>query len=67
MADKKSENSDEQKQKQIPFLEWLIAAIGLILVVGTIGFMLYEAFSFKNTPPDFAMKIEQIDEINSAI
>lgn len=65
MADKKSKNSKDRKQKQIPFLEWLIAVIGLILVVGTIGFMLYEAFSSKNKPPDFAAKIERIDEINS--
>jgi uncharacterized protein (TIGR02588 family) len=65
MADKNSENPDDQKEKQIPFLEWLIAAIGLVLVVGTIGFMLYQAFTVKDTPPSFKTNVERIEQVNS--
>jgi uncharacterized protein (TIGR02588 family) len=65
MADKNSDNSDEQLTKNTPVLEWIVAAIGLILVVGTIGFMLYEGLTSKNTPPDFTTEIEKIDAVNS--
>lgn len=61
MADQNSNNSDEQKSKKTPVLEWLVAAVGLVLVVGTIGFMMYEAFTSQNTPPNFTTKIERIN------
>lgn len=65
MADKDSNNSDKQDLKQISVLEWIVAAIGLILVVATIGFMMYKAFSSENSPPHFSTNIERIDKINS--
>lgn len=65
MADKNSDNSDERLTKNTSILEWIVAAIGLIPVVGTIGLMLYEGLTSKNTPPDFATDIERIDAVNS--
>ncbi len=65
MADKNSDSSDEQLTDNTPVLEWIVAAIGLILVVGTIGFMLYEGLTSKNTPPDFTTEIERIDAVNA--
>ena len=65
MADQNSNNSDEQKSKKIPALEWFVAAVGIILVVGTIGFMMYKAFTSTDTPPDFTTKIERIEAVNS--
>lgn len=60
MADRKS-----KKSENIPFLEWLAAAVGLILVVGTIGFMTYQALTAKDTPPSFKIGIERIDQVNA--
>src|SRR5687767_5662393 len=60
MADKNSKTSDK-----IPLLEWIVAAFGLVLVVGTIGFMMYQAFTVKDTPPGFKISIERIDQTNS--
>lgn len=65
MADKDSNNSEKKDLKQIPVLEWIVAVIGLILVIATIGFMLYKAVTSENTPPRFVTNIEKIDEINS--
>ena len=65
MADKNSDNADDQKSKQTSTLEWIVAAVGLILVIGTIGFMIYEALTSKDAPPKFETSVERIDEINS--
>lgn len=65
MADKDSENSEKQASKTIPILEWIVAAIGLILVVATIGFMLYKSFTSQDSPPHFVASVEKISEINS--
>ncbi len=46
-------------------MEWIVAVIGLILVVGTIGFMMYKAFTSEDTPPNFTTEIERIDAVNS--
>ncbi len=46
-------------------LEWIVAAAGLVLVVGTIGFMLYQAFTATDTPPGFKTNVERIDQTDS--
>ena len=65
MADQSSNNSDGRQPGDTPILEWIIAAIGLILVAGTIGFMLYKGLTSKNTPPNFITKIERIEAADS--
>ncbi len=65
MADKNEDNSGEGQIKDTPVLEWLIAAVGLILVIGTIGFMMYKGLTSKDKPPDFTTKIDRIDTVNS--
>ena len=62
MTENDSEKT-EHKRKRVekpPALEWLIAAAGLILVIGTIGFLVYEAFTDANTPPNLAVQTESI-------
>lgn len=51
MANKKETTSSENKNQEIPFLEWLKAAIGLILVVGALGFIIYKAVTNGHEPP----------------
>ena len=49
--DNKEKDSSEKKNQKIPFLEWLMAGIGLILVVGALGFIIYEAANNGHKPP----------------
>lgn len=65
MAHQSSNNSDKKGTEKTSFLEWIVAAVGLILVVGTIGFMMYEGLGSENAPPNFTAKIERIDAVNS--
>lgn len=39
---------------------WGIALLGLALVLGSIGFMLYEAAAGDSSPPDVTVKVESI-------
>lgn len=56
---KKSEN--EQRHAEPPVWEWIIAGAGLILVIGAIGFMLYEAMTEKSAPPNFTVSVDSIN------
>ncbi len=49
--EKEEKKSSENKNQKIPFLEWLMAAIGLILVGGALGFIIYEASTNGHEPP----------------
>ncbi len=46
-----TEKENQEKQKETPFWEWVIAAVGFVLVVGTIGFTFYRAATEEKTPP----------------
>src|SRR3546814_19215091 len=43
--------TEPRKGADTPLSEWLVAAIGVILVVGSIGFMAYSAVIGESTPP----------------
>jgi uncharacterized protein (TIGR02588 family) len=60
----KTEHKNVQ-DKKTPALEWMIAALGLILVVGTIGFLIYQAFKDKSAPPDLSVQIDSIIKMES--
>ncbi len=60
----------QAKTKQIagppvPLWEWLVAALGLLLVVGIIGLLLYEAASRPKTAPDIALEVDAPVKLNS--
>lgn len=63
----KSSNEEQNKEKdeQISVWEWITGFIGLVLVVGAIGFMLYQAFQEKGLPPDVKIQIESISQIEN--
>lgn len=42
--------------------EWLVAAVGLVLVVGTIGYMLYHAIAGGNAPPQIEVEVMSIEQ-----
>jgi uncharacterized protein (TIGR02588 family) len=54
MAEKTTEKDESNENNQIAkptALEWIIAVIGVILVVGSIGFLLYSAIIQTDKPP----------------
>lgn len=63
-----SEKEDSKQKREIvapPALEWLAAAFGLVLVVGAIGFMVYQAIAAADTPPNLSVSVDSINPTNS--
>ena len=59
-----SDKQESNKQREVaepPALEWLAAAIGLILVVGAVGFMIYQAVVGKDAPPNVSVSVDSIN------
>ena len=59
MAAQKSEK-DQGKIKEAPLWMWGIAVLGLVLVLGSIVFMLYEAVAGDTSPPDVTVHVDSI-------
>lgn len=53
------ESGDKSSIQPIPWLEWLVAAVGIILVVGNFGYLGWRAVQEK-TPPSFVAEIESV-------
>ncbi len=45
---------------ETPLLEWIVAAVGLVLVLSTIGFTFYRAWRETDTPPAVSVTVETI-------
>lgn len=60
MAEDESKKSSGEKP---PFFEWIMAAIGLILVGGSIGFTLYRALTEKSIPPRLSVSVNSITAV----
>jgi len=39
------------EKRKVPLLEWIVSLLGLVLVIGTSGMMIYYAFYQQGTPP----------------
>lgn len=50
----------KEKNADIPAWEWAVGAIGLVFVVASIGFMLYQAFVVDETAPEIVFETEEI-------
>ena len=51
---------DQGKLSAAPLWMWGIAVLGLVLVLGSIGFMLYEAAAGDSSPPDVTVRVDSI-------
>lgn len=51
---------DQGKLKDAPLWMWGIGVLGLVLVLGSIGFMLYEAAAGDSSPPDVTIRMDSI-------
>lgn len=59
--DKKDETEDNEKSdktltERTSLLEWIVAAIGLLVVIFSIGFVSYKAITSEDEPPDLLIK-----------
>jgi uncharacterized protein (TIGR02588 family) len=55
-----ADRSDREKTGDISKWSWLVAALGLVLVVGSAGFMLYRAFAGDSSPPDLVIETDSV-------
>lgn len=62
MTEKKSNKS---RKETTPALEWLVAAIGFILVAGIIGFLIYSAVTQENSPPKLSVKTDSVTAVEN--
>ena len=60
LAQARSTSQKQQEKDFIPIWEWIVAAVGLVLVAGVIGFLLYEAFSGERLPPDVKLSVKSV-------
>ncbi len=65
LAQAQSASQKQQEKDAIPIWEWIVAGIGLVLVAGVIGFLLYEAFSGNGLPPDVKLSVESVVQIRN--
>jgi len=60
LAQARSVSQNKQQNDAIPIWEWIVAGIGLVLVSGMIGFLIYEAFSGARLPPDVKLSVHSV-------
>lgn len=55
--------TDQSRQKsanEIPVWSWVVAAFGLVFIVGSAGFMLYKAIAGGSSPPAIVTQIDSV-------
>lgn len=55
-----SDSQSRQESNAIPIWEWIVAAIGLMVVAGVLGFLLYEALGGNQLPPDVKLSVDSV-------
>jgi uncharacterized protein (TIGR02588 family) len=53
-----------QPRQAVPLLEWIVAAIGVVLVGGAIGYLVYHSMTRGQTPPDIRVAAERVLELD---
>lgn len=48
---------------QIPLAEWIVSAIGLLLVGATVGYMGYAALTLEDSPPDIQVEVLSVQPL----
>ena len=60
LTQSRSASQKQQEKDAIPIWEWIVAGVGLVLVAGVIGFLIYEAFSGNRLPPDIKLSVGSV-------
>ena len=66
-SERSSENRSEGKSNysKPPIWEWIVAFIGLALVVSAISFMLYRAIAGNSSPPEMTISVDSVIPTNN--
>lgn len=62
---KENSNESADQNTHTPLLEWLMAFLGLILVAGSIGFLLYQAITTGDSPPNIIVRTSSTTPIEN--
>lgn len=58
MSEEKSKDEKESQPPGTSVWEWLVAAVGLTLVLGTIGLTIYRVLIEENKPPQISVVVD---------
>jgi uncharacterized protein (TIGR02588 family) len=53
----------QQKSSRTPWLEWLAAGIGLVLTLGVLGSIGWQAFGDSSAPPAIVVEVMRVDAV----
>ncbi len=59
-TDARAEEKREPGAQRNSVLEYIVAAVGLLLVVTAAGFLAYEAFTAGDAPPDIRLEVVRV-------
>ena len=54
------EKQEHRRESDTSIPEWVVASVGLILVAGAVGFLLYRAVTQNSSPPDVRVQMESV-------
>lgn len=54
------EEEDDTQELRASVLEYVVAVIGLVFVLGGVGFMAFEAFTDSSQPPDIRLRVLEV-------
>jgi uncharacterized protein (TIGR02588 family) len=60
----KGEKAQGQEAREVSVWEWIVAGIGMVIVVSTIGILLYDT-TLPKTPPDVTVRMTAVHPMNS--
>lgn len=61
----KSDTNNKSLAQRTSLIEWIVAAIGLILVLFSIGFLAYKGVTSKDSPPNLTVKVTSIEHLSN--
>jgi uncharacterized protein (TIGR02588 family) len=60
MTEKDKNTKNKKDSASVPILEWIVAALGLVLVASAVGFMIYRGLTKTNSLPKIKIEVESI-------
>jgi uncharacterized protein (TIGR02588 family) len=62
-AQAKQEDRQAQERERPPLYEWVVATLGLLVVLYALVFLTYEAVSGDTLPPDPLLRVTSVQEV----
>jgi uncharacterized protein (TIGR02588 family) len=61
-SDQQEEGSEAMREEAPPLSEWMVAAVGLVLLVFSLGYLTFQAFTSPHTAPVPVVELLGIDQ-----